>query len=162
MKLCKSVWIWDKRVCSLAIPIYIFDAFTQISMQCGKIFQQIFSLEGNSWDTKINKKHGSYPQENYALEAKMCAQSVVSCCPCWLCGQFLSCVWLSVTPWTIARQAPLSLGFSRQECWSGLPCPPPGDLPDPGIQSVSPTFAARFFTAEPPGKPATTGATERV
>ena len=40
----------------------------------------------------------------------------------------LSCVRLSVTPWTVARQAPLSVGFSRQEYWSGLPCPPPGDL----------------------------------
>ena len=44
---------------------------------------------------------------------------------------------LGVTPWTVARQAPLSLGFSKQEYWSGLPCPPPGDLPDPGIQPMS-------------------------
>ena len=43
----------------------------------------------------------------------------------------------SVTPWTVARQAPLSMGFSRQEYWSELLCPPPGDLPDPGIQPVS-------------------------
>ena len=42
-----------------------------------------------------------------------------------------SCVWLFVTPWTVAHQAPLSMGFSRQEHWSGLPCPSPGDLPDP-------------------------------
>ena len=42
--------------------------------------------------------------------------------------------------WTIARQAPLSMGFSRQEHWSGLPCPPPGDLPDPGIEPVSPSL----------------------
>ena len=41
------------------------------------------------------------------------------------------------TPWTVAHQAPLSMGFSRQEYWSGLPCPPPGDLPDPGIEPVS-------------------------
>ena len=53
------------------------------------------------------------------------------------------------TPWTVARQAPLSMGFSRQEYWSGLPCPPPGDLPDPGIKPqslVSPTLASGFFT----------------
>ena len=43
----------------------------------------------------------------------------------------------STTSWTAARQAPLSMGFSRQECWSGLPCPPPGDLPDPGVRPVS-------------------------
>ena len=45
----------------------------------------------------------------------------------------LSCVRLFATPWTVAHQDPLSMGFSRQEHWSGLPCPPPGDLPHPGI-----------------------------
>ena len=58
-----------------------------------------------------------------------------------------------VTSWTIAHQAPLSMGFSKQEYWSGLSCPPPGDLPDPGIKPASPELASRFFTAEPPGKP---------
>ena len=56
---------------------------------------------------------------------------------------------LLVTPWAIAHQAPLSMAFSRQEYWSGLPCPPPGDLPDPGIKSMphmSPGLAGRFFT----------------
>ena len=49
----------------------------------------------------------------------------------------LSCVRLCVTSWTVAPQAPLSTGFSRQEHWSGLPFPSPGDLPDPGISRVS-------------------------
>ena len=53
---------------------------------------------------------------------------------------------LSVTSWIVVRQAPLSMGFSRQECWSGLPCPPPGDLPDPGMELMSPALAGRFFT----------------
>ena len=48
------------------------------------------------------------------------------------CACVLSCVWLFATSWTVAHQAPLSLGFARQEYWSGLPFPPPGDLPDPG------------------------------
>ena len=59
------------------------------------------------------------------------------------------CVQLCVTPRTVAHQAPLSMGFSRQEYWSGFPCPPPGDLPDPGIElvsPVSPALAGRFFT----------------
>ena len=47
-------------------------------------------------------------------------------------------VWLFETPWTVACQAPLSMGFPRQECWSGLPFPSPGDLPDPGIEPTSP------------------------
>ena len=61
----------------------------------------------------------------------------------------LSCVKLFASPRTIAHQAPLSMGFSRQEYWSGLPCPPPGDLPNPGIQTtslVSPALAGGFFT----------------
>ena len=56
------------------------------------------------------------------------------------------------TPWTVAHQAPLSMGFSRQEYWSGLPFPS-GDLPDPGIKSTSPALGGMFFTTEPPGKP---------
>ena len=58
-----------------------------------------------------------------------------------------------VTPWTIARQAPLSMGFLRQEYWSGLPFPSLGDLPTPGIKPASPALAGRFFTTEPPEKP---------
>ena len=60
-----------------------------------------------------------------------------------------------VTSWTVARQALLSTGFSRQEYWSGLPLPSPGDLPNPGIEPASlasPSLAGRFFTTEPPGK----------
>ena len=55
-------------------------------------------------------------------------------------------VLLFATPWTVARQAPLSMGFSRQEYWSGLPSPIPGDLPDPGIELKSPALAGGFFT----------------
>ena len=60
-----------------------------------------------------------------------------------------SCLWLFVTLWTIVCQVPLSMGFFRQENWSGLPCPSPGDLPDPGIKPTSlksPSLAGEFFT----------------
>ena len=66
-----------------------------------------------------------------------------------MCVCMLSCVWHFATPWTIAGQAPLSMNFSRWEYWSGLPFPPPGDLPDPGIEPtslVSPALTGRFFT----------------
>ena len=53
----------------------------------------------------------------------------------------LSDVQIFVTPWTVAHQAPLSMGFLRQEYWSGLPCPPPGDLPNSGIKPTSPAWA---------------------
>ena len=57
------------------------------------------------------------------------------------------------TPWTAAHQAPLSVGFSRQEYWSELPFPSPGDLSSPEIEPMSPALAGGFFTAEPPGFP---------
>ena len=62
----------------------------------------------------------------------------------------LSCVRLFATPWTVAYQAPLSMGFSRQECWSGLPFPSPGDIPNPGIEPGSPALQADAFPSEPP------------
>ena len=65
----------------------------------------------------------------------------------------LSRVRLFATPWTIAHQTPPSMGFSRQEYWSGLPFPSPGDLPDPGIEPGSPALEAEALTSEPPGKP---------
>ena len=52
-------------------------------------------------------------------------------------ARVLSCIWLSATPWTVVHQSSLSMGFPRQEYWSGLPCPLPGDHPDAGIESVS-------------------------
>ena len=58
--------------------------------------------------------------------------------------------------WTVAHQAPPSMGFSRQEYWSGLPFPSPGDLPDPGIGPRSPTLQADALTSAPPGKPLNT------
>ena len=81
---------------------------------------------------------------------------------CWpllrLCAA-LSCfsrVQLFATPWTTTRQAPLFMGFSQQQYWSGVPCPPPEDLPNPGIKSstlASPALQVNSFTTEPPGKP---------
>ena len=68
----------------------------------------------------------------------------------------LSCfshVQLFATLWTIAHQTPLSMGFSKQEYWNGLPFPSPGDLPSPGIEPVSPEVVGRFLTTVPRGKP---------
>ena len=67
----------------------------------------------------------------------------------WYVLSCFKCVQLLASPWTAAHQAPLSMGFSRQEHWSGLPFPTPGDLPDPGIKSMSlmpPAVAGGFFT----------------
>ena len=67
----------------------------------------------------------------------------------------LSYVQLCETVWTVAHQAPLSMGFSRQEYWSGLPCPPPGDLPEPGVElrSLVSSLAGGFFTISVTWKP---------
>ena len=67
-----------------------------------------------------------------------------------------SCIQLLEILWTVAHQVPLSLGFSRQAYWSGLPCPSPGDFPDPGIESTSPAspaLQADSSPSEPPGYP---------
>ena len=87
---------------------------------------------------------------------------------CWLSEKgiltylllFLFSCWVMsdsfVTPWAVAHQAPLSMGFSRWEYWRGLPFPPPGDLLDPGIElttPVAPVLSGRFSTTEPPGEP---------
>ena len=95
----------------------------------------------------------------------MCVRACVRACACMCacmcvcvcaCAELFSHVRLSATPWSITRQAPLSVEFSKQEYWSGLPFPIPGDLPDPGIEPTSPAspiLASRFFTIEPPEKP---------
>ena len=67
--------------------------------------------------------------------------------------KLLSHIRLFATPWTVAHQAPLSMGFSRQEYWSGLPFPSPGNLPYPGIEPRSPALQVDALTSEPPGKP---------
>ena len=70
-----------------------------------------------------------------------------------MCAQLLSCIQLFATPWIVACQAPLSMGFSGQEYWNRLPFPSPGDLPDPGIKPKFPTLAGGLFTTEQPEKP---------
>ena len=76
------------------------------------------------------------------------ALTVVCACMCAKSLQSRPTLW----PHGLAHQAPLSLGFSRQEYWSGLPCPPPGDLPDPGVEPRSPALQADSLSFEPPGK----------
>ena len=82
---------------------------------------------------------------SFGLQQPVQDQETILC----VYSYMLSHVPLFATPWTVARQAPLSVGFPRQEYWSGLPFPPQGDLPDPGIKPVSlmsPALAGRFFS----------------
>ena len=74
----------------------------------------------------------------------LCVYVIVYVCVCvFMCMlSHFRCVQLFATPWTVAHQAPLSMGFPRQEYWSGVPCPPLGDLPNPGIKPTSPASSA--------------------
>ena len=86
-------------------------------------------------------------------KGKVRNEGCVYVCVC-VC-ESLSRVQPFATPWAVAHQAPLSMGFSRQGYWSGLPFPPPGDLPEPEIEPqslASPALAGGIFTAAPPGK----------
>ena len=93
-------------------------------------------FENRNSHTRMDWRSGFYP---FLLEA--CAIL------------YFSRVWLFVTLWTVARQAPLSMESSRQEYWGGLSFPSPGDLHDPGIKPTSPTLQADSLLPEPPGKP---------
>ena len=117
--------------------------------------------------TELNRSLGVGPCTKVALLFLGCSSlslhplpSLIICV--WLFGtpwtvkvkvKSLSRVQLFATPWTIAHQASPSMGFSRQEYWSGLPVPSPGDLPNPGIEPRSPALQADALTFEPPGKP---------
>ena len=111
---------------------------------------------------RISNKNLHYSTENYIQYLRIKQQKRIfrKRMYMWMCVRVLShfsSIWLFVTLWTVARQAPLSLGFSRQEYWSGLPCPPPGGSSWPRDQtrvSCVSCIADGFFTTEPPGKTA--------
>ena len=95
----------------------------------------------SAWDLSISCLRKSSPHLELKSSFPICA--VNSCANVLACMHSrFSCAWLSVTMWTIAHQVPLSMGFSRREYWRGLPCPPPGDLPNPGMEPVSLTSPA--------------------
>ena len=120
---------------------------------------------GRKWEAFYQHITGLYQREVAATRTHCRAQGTllsVMWQPGWEgvwrgeCVCVLSCVQPFATRRTRACQAPLSMGCSRQEYWSGLPFPPPGSLPNPGIKPaslVSPALASRFFTAESPRKP---------
>ena len=84
----------------------------------------------------------------------VCKHAHMCVCVCVRARSVAQSLQLSVTPCTVACRAPLSMGFSKQEYWGGLPFPTPGDLPDRGMELVSPALAGEFFPSEAPGKPA--------
>ena len=103
---------------------------------------------------ELRKSRGMDPQ--YGLREGNCIFQFawnISTHAHYICVCVFSSIQLFVTPQTADLQAPLSMGFPRQEYWSGFPFPSLEDLPDPGINSASPALTGGFFTTEPPGKP---------
>ena len=88
------------------------------------------------------------PTSRNHVEIHTGGKSCVCACVC----SYFNCVCLFGTLWAVACQAPLSVGFSRKEYWSGLPFPPPGNLPNPGTKPQVSHTAGGLFTTEPPGK----------
>ena len=119
-----------------------------------KFFRSLvgFTQCKQTWNSELPNLQGMTRPLMVAHSAAVTVGSLLSCWFYWLCAYMLSHfshVWLFATPWTVACQTPLSMGFSRQEYWSGLPLAPQGDLPDPEIEPaslVSPALAGRFFT----------------
>ena len=103
------------------------------------------NMVSSSFNTQKKKKR-THSNRDEQLTSCLLGTGGRQCCPGYVY------VSDSATPWTVAHQAPLSMGFSRQEEWGRLPFPPRGDLPDPGIEPACPALAGGFFIAQPPGK----------
>ena len=165
---CERLW-WLERILALAPTWRIFKVEWNLSIPCQPLFKTQKQVKWDnfcSFSTLVNiggaclknlifwnLSFSSPLKINHISFEHESSTFMPSCCCHWpnahlfLLSRF-SCVWLS-DPWTLACQAPPSMGFSRQEYWSGLPFPPPGDLPDPEIEPgslVSPELACRLFT----------------
>ena len=140
VKLC-SAW---RFVDSLFLLVCVLDhIFKQIRFFCSTAIINSFQTL-MLWITSPKKLGFIFVLLIYNIKWK----SSQFRCSSLACVCMLSRVWLFVTPWTVAHQAPPSMGFSRQEYWSGLPLPPPGDLPIPGVEPkslTSPALAGSFF-----------------
>ena len=97
-----------------------------------------------------SKEFGFYLEMIIMMMVVVVMVVIIMAMCCVLCLVAQSCLTLC-DPWPVAFQAPLSMGFSRQESWSGLPCPPPGDLPNPRTEPRSPALQADSLLSEPPG-----------
>ena len=108
---------------------------TRLGADCGSDHELLVAKFRDKWK-KVGKTTRAFKEERKKVK-------------------LLSCVQLFATSWTVAYQAPPSMEFCRQEYWSGLPFPSPGDLPDPGTEPLSSALQADTLPSEPPGKPQT-------
>ena len=147
----------------LTIGLQGYMALYQMSGPCLSLQSSIYSSHSIPPQTLLSNEelHLGFGQLHiFLLHVSLCIfsawsfpppASMYSCCAvlCLVTGH----VQLFVTPWTVARQASLSMEFSRQEYWSGLPCPTPGDLPNSRIKQRSPALQVDSLPSKPPGKP---------
>ena len=131
-----------------------------LDLKMGRRLSQAFFQRRHRDDQQIHEKmfninnHQGNANQTHSLKYHLTPVRKYAC--------VISCVQHFTTPWTVAHQGPLSMGFSRQGNQSGLPFPPPEDLPDPGIKPVSSVLKGRFSTSEPCGKsPVRTAAIKR-
>ena len=144
---CNSfIWSLHGALHGSAFIIYLFPRLNSSSLFCSlwRGWWYICSKDSRKYLSGVLIVNGRLDQNSAVL---------IICC---VCAQALSCIWLFATPWTVAYQAPLSIGFFRQEYWSGFPLPSPQDLPDLGIEPDLLSFLhwqADSLATEPPGKP---------
>ena len=131
------------------------EVFGKLKTNLMNLVRQVYYLSKRAW---VPKRMESFPWHHlltkhslrtFPVPGSVSSAGAVTVKRKWSCSVMCD----SETPWTVAYQAPPSMGFSRQEYWSGLPFPSPGNLPDPGIEPlVSRIPGRRFLTSEPPGK----------
>ena len=144
-KLLQSCPLCDAMVCSLS----------------GSSIRGILQARILEWVAMLSSRRSSWPRDRTCTSYMSCIdRQVLTTSATWETPHKMwkwkwtrSVVSHSVTPWTVAHQAPRSMGFSRQEYWSGLPFSSPGDLPHPGIEPRSLALRADALTSEPPRKP---------
>ena len=148
-------WPWDQTHVCKTLPSQSYTQY--VPTWTDLLLKRILRLL--SWEFSICKSltqlflYSNNPSEPSINQPTVCTSALQTVCRAYcLCH-----LQLFATPWTATRQAPLSMGFSRPEYWSGLPCPPPGDLPNPGIEPRSPALQADSLQSEPLGKPKNTG-----
>ena len=159
--LGSQFWSWVQTLSDTYIKfIFKFSVFSLFLVLFYKISESWKRLK-NGLEFKHVCIHSAYlllkqsPDRNWELEIfreNTVYETVIGVCVC-VCVCMLSCAWLFETPWTVAHHSTLSMEFSRQAYWSGLPFSPPGDPPDPGIETESlssPALASEFFTTRPP------------
>ena len=130
------------------IPVFLSMQTLFVRMVWGR---DLMFFSSKWWTNVFKKEDKQIGQDGTRTEGYI--ERCVCVCVCVCVLYCLSCVWIFTTLWTVAHPAPVSVGVSRQEYWSGFPFPSPGDLPNPGTELGSPALQADSLLSKPPEKP---------